>query len=218
MKKTEKIINYDNLQLILSTLDQLIFYINNNKYDENSIISDILENAGSVMNLNDCSKLINENGIIINELPSLYDYIEAKIFPTIKQNIKNQIINNELNKIFTNVNKIIDDNNEYINKDNFLRALRKLNRYFPENRKYFYRCINSKVELNYDSFDKKKVPYICGEKKIFWAFTSASTNPKTSFMFLGNDENNYKTGTIFSFTGDVWGYDISLFRRNIIRT
>ena len=77
------------------------------------------------MNLNDCSKLINENGIIINELPSLYDYIEAKIFPTIKQNIKNQIINNELNKIFTNVNKIIDDNNEYINKDNFLRALRK---------------------------------------------------------------------------------------------
>ena len=77
------------------------------------------------MNLNDCSKLINENGIIINELPSLYDYIEAKIFPTIKQNIKNQIINNELNKIFTNVNKIIDDNNEYINKDNFLRALSK---------------------------------------------------------------------------------------------
>ena len=48
-------------------------------------------------------------------------------------------------------------------------------------------------------------------KKIFWAFTSASTNPKTSFMFLGNDENDYKTGTIFSFTGDVWGYDISLF-------
>ena len=48
-------------------------------------------------------------------------------------------------------------------------------------------------------------------KKIFWAFTSASTNPKTSFMFLGNDENNYKTGTIFSLTGDVWGYDISLF-------
>ena len=30
-------------------------------------------------------------------------------------------------------------------------------------------------------------------------------------MFLGNDENDYKTGTIFSFTGDVWGYDISLF-------
>ena len=77
------------------------------------------------MNLNDCSKLINENGIIINELPSLYDYIEAKIFPTIKQNIKNQIINNELNNIFKNVNQIFDDNNEYINKNNLLRALRK---------------------------------------------------------------------------------------------
>ena len=124
-EKTEKILNYDNLSLILSSLDQLIFYINNNKYDENSNISDVLKNANSVMNLNDCSKLINENGIAINELPSLYDYIEEKIFPSIKQNIKNQIINNELNNKFKNVDKIFDDNNEYINKNNLLRALRK---------------------------------------------------------------------------------------------
>ena len=52
MKKTEKIINYDNLPLILSILDQLIFYIN-----------------------------------------------KKNICSIIKQNMKNQIINNELNNI-----------------------------------------------------------------------------------------------------------------------
>ena len=93
----------------------------------------------------------------------------------------------------------------------FLKALRKLNRYHPEeNRKFLYRCINTKVQLNYDTFDKKKIPYVCGENKIFWAFTSASTNPQTSFKFLGKNNSN-RYGTIFSLTGDIWGYDISLF-------
>ena len=94
----------------------------------------------------------------------------------------------------------------------FLKALRKLNRYHPEeNRKFLYRCINTKVQLNYDTFDKKKIPYVCGENKIFWAFTSASTNPQTSFKFLGGKNHSNRFGTIFSLTGDIWGYDISLF-------
>ena len=114
---------------------------------------------------------------------------------------KNLVANNRVNGI-KNISKYL-----FI----FSKALRKLTRYYPEKKKYLYRCINTNVELNYDNFDKKKIPYINGEKKIFWAFTSASTNPKTSFEFLGEDKNNYKTGTIFSLTGDAWGYDITLF-------
>ena len=113
----------------------------------------------------------------------------------------NLVANNRVNSI-QNISKYL-----FI----FLKALRKLKRYSPENKKSFYRCINTQVLLNYDSFDKKKIPYLSGEHKIFWAFSSASTNPLTSFDFLGKDKNNYKKGTIFSLTGDVWGYDISLF-------
>jgi hypothetical protein len=46
---------------------------------------------------------------------------------------------------------------------------------------------------------------------MFWAFTSASTNPQISFKFLGGNNNSNRYGTIFSLTGDIWGYDISLF-------
>ena len=102
----------------------------------------------------------------------------------------------------------------YLSKYLFLllKALRKLDRYYPDaKRKYLYRCISTQVRLDYDSFDKKKIPYLCGEKKLFWGFSSASTNPQTSFQFLGNNNQNSKYGTIFSLTGDIWGYDITLF-------
>ena len=93
----------------------------------------------------------------------------------------------------------------------FLKSLRKLKRYYPEKQsKYLYRCISTQVELNYDSFNKSKIPYLRGETKIFWAFSSASNNPQKSYNFLGTRENN-KIGTIFTLTGDVWGYDIKLF-------
>ena len=91
----------------------------------------------------------------------------------------------------------------------FLKSLRKLDRYTPESYgTYLYRCISKKVELNYDFFDNKKIPYLRGQKKMFWSFSSASTNPQTAFCFL--DKN--KAGTLFSLTGeDIWGYDITLF-------
>ena len=93
----------------------------------------------------------------------------------------------------------------------FLKSLRKLKRYYPNKEsKYLYRCISTKVELNKDSFDKNKIPYLRGETKIFWAFSSASKYPQESYNFLGAEGNN-KIGTIFTLTGDVWGYDISLF-------
>ena len=93
----------------------------------------------------------------------------------------------------------------------FLKSLRKLKRYYPDKQsKYLYRCISSQVELNYNSFNKSKIPYLRGLTKIFWAFSSASNNPEKSYNFLGTQENN-KIGTIFTLTGDVWGYDIKLF-------
>ena len=94
----------------------------------------------------------------------------------------------------------------------FLKALRKLDKYYPNSKeKYLYRGINTQVQLNYDSYDKTKIPYLNGNKKVFWAFTSASNNPKTAYDFLRKDNINNKSGTLFSLTGDVWGYDISLF-------
>lgn len=63
------------------------------------------------------------------------------------------------------------------------------------------------VKLDYDSFNKKYVPYLRGNKKTFQAFTSTTPDEKTSIDFLG--KNN--SGTIFTLSGKVWGYDISLF-------
>jgi len=66
------------------------------------------------------------------------------------------------------------------------------------------------VNLSKDPFNDKMVPYITGNKKTFWGFTSTSTNPNTTYNFL-QDENSLKAGTIFTLGGEVWGYDITLF-------
>ena len=54
------------------------------------------------------------------------------------------------------------------------------------------------------------VPYIAGNIKTFWGFTSTSPDPKTTYSFLKKEEK-IKTGTIFILGGDIWGYDIELF-------
>ena len=93
----------------------------------------------------------------------------------------------------------------------FLNALRKLKRYTPtKENKYLYRCIGVKVNYMIDPFNGKSVPYIEGNSKIFYGFTSTSPSIKTSYKFL-KEKVNIKTGTIFTLYGDVWGYDISLF-------
>jgi len=89
-----------------------------------------------------------------------------------------------------------------------LKSLRKLDSY--EKDKYLYRCINFKVNLNYDLYNKKLVPYITGNTKTFWGFTSSSPDIVMTYNFL-KDEGNNKSGTIFTLTGKIWGYDISLF-------
>ena len=92
-----------------------------------------------------------------------------------------------------------------------LKSLRKLKRYYPDSKnKYLYRCIRHKVNLLIDPKDKTLVPYIEGNTKTFWGFTSTSPNIKMSYSFLDKQEE-MKSGTRFTLTGNVWGYDITLF-------
>ena len=98
-----------------------------------------------------------------------------------------------------------------------LKTLRLLPRYYPPpSNNFLYRCIQVKVNLMVDPYDEKVVPYIRGKNKTFWTFTSTSPNPKTSISFLSKNKNiisehDFKYGTIFSMSGNVWGYDITLF-------
>ena len=93
----------------------------------------------------------------------------------------------------------------------FLNSLRKLPRYYPsQTNKYLYRCIRNHINYKIDPFKPKSIPYIQGNRKIFWGFTSTSPNPIISYKFLGVNKGLQK-GTVFILYGDIWGYDISLF-------
>ena len=88
-----------------------------------------------------------------------------------------------------------------------MKSLRKLPRYYPKDN-YLYRCLTLQVNISEDN--SKKSSYFKGKKKIFWGFTSTSTDPKMTYSFL-NKEEKIKTGTVFTLGGNVWGYDIELF-------
>ena len=113
-----------------------------------------------------------------------------------------------------NQNLVSDDRKNGVTKVSkylyiFLKSLRKLPRYYPE-KKYLYRCLTIKVNISQDPNNENMVPYIAGNIKTFWGFTSTSPDPKTTYSFLKKEEKN-KTGTIFILGGDIWGYDIELF-------
>ena len=94
-----------------------------------------------------------------------------------------------------------------------LHSLRKLKRYYPDKNsknKYLYRCIRFKVNLKEDPNDSSMIPYVNGNIKTFWGFTSSSPDAEMTYDFLGKKEK-LKSGTRFTLTGYVWGYDITLF-------
>ena len=93
----------------------------------------------------------------------------------------------------------------------FLKALRKLDIYYP-NEKYMFRCINRKINLNEYSFKRKEIKYKKGNNKIFWGFTSISNKVNVKYFSKGI-EKDLKEGTIFDLCGNIWGYDISLFNK-----
>ena len=90
-----------------------------------------------------------------------------------------------------------------------LKSLRKLPRYYPKNG-HLYRCLTCKVSLSQDPNNNKHVPYIVGNKKTFWGFTSTSPDPDETFKFLSKNAKANE-GTIFTLGGDIWGYDIEIF-------
>ena len=116
-----------------------------------------------------------------------------------------------------NTNLVSENRQEGINNISkylyiFLNSLRKLQRYYPNsNQKFLYRCLKGNVAINNDIFNPKIVPYIAGNTKIFWGFTSTTCYAKTAYDFLNKEINNNKSGTIFTLSGSIWGYDISLF-------
>ena len=66
----------------------------------------------------------------------------------------------------------------------FLKVLRKLDVYYPD-KKYMFRCINKKINLNEDFFQKKAIKYRKGNKKTFWGFTSISSELNLKYYSKG---------------------------------
>jgi len=95
----------------------------------------------------------------------------------------------------------------------FLKVLRKLDVYYPD-KKYMFRCINKKINLNDDIFKKNVIKYKQGNKKTFWGFTSISSEQNLKYYSNGK-KKDLKEGTIFDLCGNIWGYDISLFNKMI---
>ena len=109
--------------------------------------------------------------------------------------LNQNLVSNNRHKGVNNISKYL-----YI----FLKSLRKLPRYYPE-KKALYRCLNCQVNL---------ATYNIGNKKTFWGFTSTSPDPNATYSFLKDtikDKETLKTGTVFTLSGDIWGYNIELF-------
>ena len=211
-EKQESINNYLNLFIeyinnppnLSDALKQM--FINNGSKEEKSkeLIEDIFKKTQELIekNLEEIKKkypnITNEDMQIIS---SYTCEAKDKNFSPYKLLNKNLVAENRKQGI-KNISKYL-----FI----LLKSLRKLERYYPnEKSKYLYRVIGTKININEDRFNPKLVPYIEGNTKTFWGFTSTSPNAKTAYEFFNGEENN-KSGTIFSLTGEIWGYDITLF-------
>ena len=78
----------------------------------------------------------------------------------------------------------------------FLKALRKFPRYYPE-KKILYRWLTCLVNISQHNNNKNIVPYIIGNKKTFWGFTSTSPYPNVIYFW----KTVKKRKTIFSLSG-----------------
>ena len=164
--------------------------------------------------LDKCKATIDNNW---NEIKKKYDKInkdDAYIICSYTCEAKDKEYNpykilNE-NLVSENRKKGINNISKYLYI--FLRALRKLEIYIPKKpEKYLYRCLKKDVITINKPNDKKWIPYMEGNIKTFWGFTSTSPNKNMSFDFL--EGKDFKSGTIFSLGGYIWGYDISLFNK-----
>ena len=211
-KKEESINNYkdifikyvDNPPSLEEALNQLFASNGAEKEEINDLTKDIITK---------CKKIIDINFNKIKKLYTKITYDDSLIISSYTcESYKGKFNPYKI----LNSNLVEDDRIKGINNISkyffiLLQSLRKLTKYYPKKETPFlYRCISQKVSINFDQFNKKLVPYISGNTKQFWGFTS--TSPNLLINFLGEDKNkNINCGTIFTIIGDVWGYDITLF-------
>ena len=153
-KYVDEFISYnEELPSLSDALKQM--FINCQLTDEqaNNLIKDILTKT---------EEIINKNWDKITKRYSKVSKEDSKIICSYTCESKNNTYSPY--KIF-NKNLVSEDRKggiKNISKYLFilLKSLRKLDKYYPnEKEKYLYRCINFKVNLNYDLFNKKLVPY-----------------------------------------------------------
>ena len=154
-------------------------YINSGANEElsNDLIKDIISKTEQIINKNwnqisnKYSKITKEDSKIISSYTC-----ESKG----KKYIPYRIFNNNL----------VSDNRKeglkYISKYLFilLKSLRKLDEYNPNTQNKYFRYINTKINLNNDEFNKKKIPYIIGNTKTFWGLTSSPPDIKMTYDFF----------------------------------
>lgn len=162
----------------------------------------------------ECENYINDN---FDKIKNKYDEIsedDAKIICiyTLESKEKEyspyRILNENL--VSKNRKNGVENISKYLYL--FLKALRKLPKYKPnEENKNLYRCIRGKVKVSKDENNPLYIPYIKGNEKIFWGFTSTARVPNYDFL----DGDNIKSGTLFRLTGkdEMWGYDIGVFNK-----
>ena len=212
IQKYESIDNYKNIfteyiekkPTINEALLELFQSTGISEQKANEMMQDILSKAGKVVEFNynlikeKYPMITTEDAIIISSYTCECESIYSNYNPY-------KIVNQKLNEV--NREEAIKNISKYLFL--FLKTLRKLNRFYPKG-KYMYRCINKKVNLDEDYFNKDIVPYRKGNKKIFWGFTSITSRVNMNYKYKGKNKVIEK-GSIFDLYENIWGYDISLF-------
>ena len=211
--KEESINNYKNLFLEYTTnpptlenaLQQMFINSGININNVNQLIQDIIIKTEKVYNKNIDKIKIKYPNINKEDIKIISAY-------TCESMDKNYSPYRILNQNLVSENRILGIRNISKYLFIFLKSLRKLQKYYPNsNSQFLYRCIRGNVKINYDMYNPKSVPFIPGKIKTFWPFTSTSPNAKSTYDFLQKTNNSSnKSGTIFTLTGNIWGYDITL--------
>ena len=210
-KKEESINNYKHIFIeyihknptLFEALNQLFIAEGAKNEELNELIEDIITK---------CKEIIDTNFDKIKKKYPNISYDEALIISSYTGESKNKKYNPYT---ILNTNLVLDNRQKGINNVSkyffiLLNSLRKLPRFCPDKNYPFLYRINRQFSINYNQYKPKLIPYISGQIKTFWAFTSTSLNILTNFLNEDNNKN-IKSGTIFTLTGDVWGYDITLF-------
>ena len=153
------------------------------------------------------NQMFTSNGANEDKSKELIKVVQNEITTALKDNKYKSVLNNEEDaKIICSYTCELDEGfspfkllNKNLTSENrqkgilsiskylyiFLKSLRKLKRYTPNEQGELYRCIKTKVLLEEDRNNKERIPYKKNNIKTFFAFSSSSKNIKASMKFLG---------------------------------